>query len=212
MQLKILLALLSLLALAQCWWDKGHMLTSQIAWNYLTDNNITDSRDRFNELVIAFNPFTDGKSQTFTEAAVWADDIKSYGATFFDNYHFTNIPYDPDYLFKGMSEYQVDVNAINIINWCLTVLKANKNGVSFERAFMARYLLHLVGDIHQPLHSTNMFNGTYKTGDLGGNLIHILTLDNTDMNLHAYFDSIALDQDPVDRISRPLNDTYKALL
>lgn len=33
---------------------------------------------------------------------------------------------------------------------------------------MARYLLHLVGDIHQPLHSTMMFNATYKTGDLGG--------------------------------------------
>lgn len=29
------------------------------------------------------------------------------------------------------------------------------------------------------------------------------------MNLHAFFDSIALDQDPVNRIQRPLNDTYK---
>lgn len=30
------------------------------------------------------------------------------------------------------------------------------------------------------------------------------------MNLHAYFDSIALDQDPVNRIQRPLNDTFRA--
>jgi hypothetical protein len=67
-----------------------------------------------------------------------------------------------------MTEYQQDVNAINIINWCQSVLKANKDGISFERAFMARYLLHLVGDIHQPLHSTMMYNATYKTGDLGG--------------------------------------------
>ena len=42
---------------------------------------------------------------------------------------------------------------------------------------MARYLLHVVGDIHQPLHSTNYFNGTFKTGDLGGNLIK-MTLPN----------------------------------
>ena len=32
------------------------------------------------------------------------------------------------------------------------------------------------------------------------------------MNLHAYFDSIALDQDPVNRIERPLNDTFRASL
>lgn len=32
------------------------------------------------------------------------------------------------------------------------------------------------------------------------------------MNLHAYFDSIALDQDPVNRIERPLNDTFRLQL
>ena len=67
-----------------------------------------------------------------------------------------------------MTQYQRDVNAVNVIKWCQTVLKANRENVSFERAWMARYLLHLVGDIHQPLHSTMMFNATYKTGDLGG--------------------------------------------
>jgi hypothetical protein len=29
------------------------------------------------------------------------------------------------------------------------------------------------------------------------------------MNLHSYFDSIALDQDPVNRIERPLNDSFR---
>lgn len=67
-----------------------------------------------------------------------------------------------------MTQLQQDVNAVNTINWCQSVLKANKEGISFERAFMARYLLHVVGDIHQPLHSTMMFNNTYKNGDLGG--------------------------------------------
>jgi len=49
---------------------------------------------------------------------------------------------------------------------------------------MARYLLHLVGDIHQPLHSVTMYNSTLKKGDAGGiyilnilgNLITIVTL------------------------------------
>lgn len=108
-----------------------------------------------------------------------------------------------------MSSYQQDVNAINIINYCISVLKHNINGISFERAFMARYLLHLIGDIHQPLHSTNMFNGTYKTGDLGGNLLKMVSPTGASINMHAYFDSIALEQDPDTRIQRPLNDTFR---
>jgi hypothetical protein len=77
--------------LAAAWWDKGHMLVSQIAYNHLTNTNRLTARDKFNQLIVAFNPFTDGRSQTFAEAAVWADDIKEYGATIFDNYHFTNM-------------------------------------------------------------------------------------------------------------------------
>ena len=42
----LLLALLQILTNA--WWDKGHMLTSQIAWNHLTDLNNLNARDKFN--------------------------------------------------------------------------------------------------------------------------------------------------------------------
>ena len=111
-----------------------------------------------------------------------------------------------------MSSFQQDVNAVNTINWCKSVLKANKEGISFERAWMTRYLLHVVGDIHQPLHSTNYFNDTFKNGDLGGNLIKVNLINGTSFNLHSYFDSIALEQDPDNRIQRPLNDSFREQL
>lgn len=75
---------------------------------------------------------------------------------------------------------------------------------------MARYLLHLVGDSHQPLHSVNMFNSKHKTGDLGGNLVHIITTpstNSTQINLHAYLDSMAGLQSFTERLSRPLTQT-----
>jgi hypothetical protein len=31
-------------------------------------------------------------------------------------------------------------------------------------------VVHLVGDIHQPLHSVALYNLTYPKGDIGGNL------------------------------------------
>ena len=57
-----------------------------------------------------------------------------------------------------MNELQVDINSYKIVNFCKTVLSANREAVTFERAFMARYLMHVIGDIHQPLHNSNFFN------------------------------------------------------
>lgn len=66
--------------------------------------------------------------------------------------------------------------------------------------------MHVVGDIHQPLHNTNLFNETYPDGDLGGNRINVTTANNITIKLHNYFDSIALYQDPNNKIIRPLNE------
>ncbi len=162
-------------------------------------------------MIHAFDKLTDGKSNTFAEAAVWADDIKEYGATFFNDYHFTNVIYDPDQLFVGMTDKQRDINSINTVGWCMSVLLANKDHVTFERAFMARYLLHLVGDIHQPLHSTDMYNHEFSHGDLGGNLIHIETTKGEKANLHAFMDAMAGQQSMNGtRMERPLNDNGRA--
>ena len=40
-----------LLALTASWWDKGHMLVAQIAYNRLTDAQQFRARDKFNSLV-----------------------------------------------------------------------------------------------------------------------------------------------------------------
>ena len=168
-----IIAFLLCFGLVTCWWETGHMAVSQIAEKRLAQLGETVALQKFTTLVKAFENLTDGRSNTFVEAAVWADDIKDVNATFFDSYHFTDVVYDPQYMFVGMTEPQKDVNSINVASSCMTVLKTNKEGVSFERAFMARYLLHLVGDIHQPLHSVTMYNSTLKKGDAGGTILVI---------------------------------------
>lgn len=91
MKLNNLIVFCCVALLASAWWDKGHMLVSQIAYNHLTNTDRLTARDKFQQLIAALNAFTDGRSNSFAEAAVWADDIKEYGATIFDNYHFTNM-------------------------------------------------------------------------------------------------------------------------
>lgn len=50
-----------------------------------------------------------------------------------------------------------------------------------------RFLVHLVGDIHQPLHTVSLWDNQFPKGDQGGNLFAI-SFQNIS-NLHALWDS-----------------------
>jgi len=53
---------------------------------------------------------------------------------------------------------------------------------------MLSYLVHVMGDVHQPLHSCALFNENFKKGDMGGNLFKI-PYSGEIRNLHSFFDS-----------------------
>ena len=72
-----LTALLLLIVPILGWSDVGHMLVSRIAEINLMGSNITQYND-FSKIIDGFSKLTDGKSNTFVEASVWADDIKNY--------------------------------------------------------------------------------------------------------------------------------------
>jgi hypothetical protein len=50
------------------------------------------------------------------------------------------------------------------------------------------WLLHLVGDIHQPLHAATRVSHSQPDGDLGGNLVHLCT--GCSDELHGFWDSV----------------------
>lgn len=73
-------------------------------------------------------------------------------------------------------------------------------------------MIHLVGDIHQPLHAAALFSNQFPNGDMGGNLYPIV-LPGTDQytnELHAVWDAGAGQW--IDDIVRPLNTTGKEWL
>lgn len=53
-----------------------------------------------------------------------------------------------------------------------------------DQVYVLPWLLHLIGDIHQPLHAMQRFDRLRPNGDRGGNEIELRT-----GNLHAYWDS-----------------------
>jgi hypothetical protein len=78
----------------------------------------------------------------------------------------------------------------------LTALAENESVVKNEneperRAIALAWLFHLVGDIHQPLHTAQIFTVEYPKGDRGGNEICMrVTQAGQPMNLHRFWDGV----------------------
>ena len=54
---------------------------------------------------------------------------------------------------------------------------------------MLMYLIHLIGDIHQPLHNASLVDEKHPKGNLGGNDFLIETTNSQIKNLHSYWDA-----------------------
>lgn len=80
------------------------------------------------------------------------------------------------------------MNILETLSATAKILKMNLEKHTAERALFARFLVHLTGDIHQPLHSSALFNRTYPAGDLGGNLLKV-TLNGEKKNFHQFWDN-----------------------
>jgi hypothetical protein len=50
-KISVILLLAMVMIAANAWWDRGHMLVSQIAYNHLTDTNRQNARDKLQKLV-----------------------------------------------------------------------------------------------------------------------------------------------------------------
>lgn len=171
----------------QClaWSDVGHEVIAEIAWEGLTPA----TRVRVQELLDVFKPFYPGASSVAV-ASRWLDDIK-YGLGAFDNWHYINI--DEKKLGDKSMPMPHSPNVVFGICEAAKTLKGNpkdgrqKSSKDFEKAAMLRFFLHLVGDIHQPLHCGTLRNRHFPDGDLGGNR-YLIKVNGMSTNLHLYWD------------------------
>jgi hypothetical protein len=118
------------------------MLTAMIAYKSVSDS----VRQAAEELNLVFGgALTHHLTDTIVEAAVYPDDVKNYGLTMLNNWHFINKPYDIDGLLDIYSF--PPGNSVWLIRNAMETLKFNTE-LTFERSFMLKYLLHVVGDLH----------------------------------------------------------------
>lgn len=84
-----------------------------------------------------------------------------------------------------------DVNAVMLLSLFEPFVACDKPhcGTSTaDRATTLAWILHLVGDIHQPLHTSARVTGTPPKGDQGGNLCKLSKASKS--SLHSFWDGI----------------------
>lgn len=147
------------------WGATGHRTIGKIAEGYLTSK----AKRKITELL-------NGKSLALV--STFGDDIKSdkrYKE--FYTWHYINMPFDVKY---EDSEKNKDGDLVSGINKCKEVL-LDKNASKEDKAFYLKMLVHLMGDLHQPMH-------VGKSEDKGGNDIQVRWF-NDGTNLHSVWDS-----------------------
>src|SRR6266436_8860325 len=71
-----------------------------------------------------------------------------------------------------------------------------------QKAIALAWLFHLVGDIHQPLHTAQLFTVEYPKGDRGGNEICFrVTQAGQPMDLHRFWDGVITSSTDLTRLT-----------
>jgi hypothetical protein len=193
-----LLLVLVCAAPASAWNDRGHMVVARLAWRKLTEQqrgqvvNILRNHPHYAEFLAANRP--EGFSEdewVFMRAATWADWVRSHHQSEYNHgpWHYVDIPFIPSQSNFKMEGPLPDANQPNIVTTLTACVEKIRNGSPEEKAVYVCWLFHLVGDIHQPLHTTSMFSEKFPEGDRGGNLVTIRIRTNP-INLHSFWDGL----------------------
>jgi hypothetical protein len=169
----------------EAWGDLGHQVTALIAYRHLSPK----ARTALDALLRS-----DGDALTppdFAARATWADKYRSAHRET-AAWHFINIEIDhPDlasacFGFPALGQAQLasagrtEDCVVNKIDEFAAELR-NAVIAPAERLLALKFLIHFIGDVHQPLHAADH-------GDRGGNCIGLASPHGQALNLHGFWD------------------------
>ena len=182
----------------------------------------------------------------FLAASVWPDAIRGNDPRFYDElrtgvqptpllpgfpemgshgtWHYVDFNFSDD----GTSIPPIDTpNALSEVTRLIGIIgTAPRNGQTEMLAtYSLPWIVHIVGDVHQPLHTVSRYSSTLTKGDRGGNDAWVRPLGFQlrpappgepavlGVNLHSYWDGLGgNDESPanVDRLATELSREYRA--
>ena len=155
------------------WGLLGHRIVGQIADAYLTPKAKSEIKKILG-------------TETVAMASNWADFIRSDSSyKYLDAWHYINLSKGLSYdQFRDSLRLDTAVDAYTQLNFLISELKKKSLTKEKKRMYL-RLLIHIVGDMHQPLHVS-------PSGTRGGNDIKVQWFAMP-TNLHTVWDSELID-------------------
>jgi hypothetical protein len=172
--------------LSMGWGAGGHMMVASIAFSRLNPHAKAQAQML---LAIPINPAgISSQSKDFVNASHWADDLRPVPE--FDSFkelHFIDMAFSID----GTALPETpSPNIVTALEEQVNILKTSTDKAAQAQAL--RFIIHFVGDIHQPLHCATKVDSAHPDGDRGGNLVRIKVTGANGQpkqtNLHSYWD------------------------
>jgi hypothetical protein len=159
---------LSISIVSFAWGQTGHRIIGKIADGYISNKTRAAIREILGNESIAIS-------------STWADFIKSDSTyNYLSPWHYINFKQGLSRsAFNMILQNDTAVDAYTKINFLIAELR-NKQLAQEKKRMYLRLLIHIAGDIHQPLHAGQL-------EDLGGNRIRVQWFGES-TNLHSVWD------------------------
>ena len=175
-------------------WDGGHMLVGQVAMEYMESSDIQ-----------VIHPLLSHWEQDFPNmneiptATVWADMIKCHhpavhcpsplmpSMQILNQFHFAAVAVARPNSSLETIFRQVKGQAHRMLEDALQSFATSQS--LWSANFMLRFLLHVFGDIHQPLHTSLGVSSDFPHGDRGGHS-YVFEPPCAFSNLHMLWDAL----------------------
>jgi hypothetical protein len=169
----VVLSNLFVIAPVFAWFDKGHRVVALIA-----EANLTAEAQR--QIRGILFPGT-----TLADASVWPDH-EGRSLREIDPLHYVSIPDNAPGYDEGRDCPKRNC-MVEALKWFIKVV-ADRNAPVAVRRMALRYVAHIVGDMHQPLHAG-------RAADTGGTGI-VVSYRGETTNLHFFWDSNLVEMEP----------------
>ena len=158
---------------SMAWGLLGHRIVGEIADSYLT----AKTKNAIKQIL---------GTESIAMASNWPDFIKSDPSyNYLSPWHYMNVPDGMSYAdFQNYLKQDTSTDAYTKLNFIIKQLK-NTRLPEDQKIFYLRLLIHIVGDIHQPMHIS-------RKEDQGGNMIKVEWF-NQPTNLHRVWDEQLID-------------------
>lgn len=166
----LLLMIANMVSANEIYWSKtGHRVVGEVAETHLTRK----ARKAIDHLL---------NGQSLAAVANFGDEIKADRAyREFSPWHYVNFPLDKDY---GDETPSAEGDIVTGIEKCIRIVN-DKTSTPENRTFYLKLLVHLMGDLHQPMH-------VGRAEDKGGNDLQLQWFGRG-TNLHRVWDSNMID-------------------